>query len=332
MFVLSIMTFHVIPVDKNGLAYKNLLLPFIIWVIVLLLFVAGYSLQKKKYVSNLVIIICVLIASIDSLRFAMKWMPFDPKQLVFLDIPVINVIKKEIGYGRVYGNLGTEVSSYYSLATLEGYDPLYIKRYGEFIQYAIKGSMIDAERSVTKLNRRGVYTDRVLDLLGVTLIFHPLPDTYQGWAYPVWENSKKYTQIYTDNKFQVYRNNTELPRAKLFYAYDVKKDDKEILGQFFSKDFDFRNTLVLEKKPSQKKFINDKKGKAIIQSYTPNKVIIKTSTKTAAILFLSDTFYAQWKAFINGKEKEILRANYAFRALEVPAGENVVVFEYKEFL
>ena len=32
-------------------------------------------------------------------------------------------------------------------------------------------------------------------------------------------------------------------------------------------------------------------------------------------LFMSDSFYPGWKAYVDGKEAEILRANYLFRAI-----------------
>jgi uncharacterized membrane protein YfhO len=45
-------------------------------------------------------------------------------------------------------------------------------------------------------------------------------------------------------------------------------------------------------------------------------------------LVLSDTFYPGWKAFVDGKEEKILRANYNFRAVPLTAGTHRVEFVY----
>jgi hypothetical protein len=252
-------------------------------------------------------------------------MPFDPIQLVYPQVPVIDAIKKNIGNNRIYGNLGAEVTTYYNFPSLEGYDPLYIGRYGEYIRAASNGEFLKGERSVVKLDRRGKFTDRVLDLLGVGLIFHPIADTNQGWAYPVWENIEKYELVYKDDKFQLFKNKLALSRAKLFYDFEVIKDNKEIIKRFYSEDFDFRNVLILEENPDLK-IEKEATGSAKIISYTPNKVVIQTTTNSPALLFLSDNYYPGWKARINGKNSKIYRADYSFRSVIVPKGDSTIEF------
>ncbi|MCP5041655.1 MAG: YfhO family protein, partial [bacterium] len=48
----------------------------------------------------------------------------------------------------------------------------------------------------------------------------------------------------------------------------------------------------------------------------------------AGYLVLNDAFYPGWKAYVDGHEVEILRANSIFRAVAVAADANEVRFEY----
>ena len=43
-----------------------------------------------------------------------------------------------------------------------------------------------------------------------------------------------------------------------------------------------------------------------------------------SILMLSEIWYPGWKAYDNGKEVEILKANYIFRAVPLQKGEHII--------
>ncbi len=324
----SLLLLHSLPIDKLIIAKRNLILPTLLYFIFLLLLGAMYVL-RNKYLIPFFCLYILLATSFDSFRFAQKWMPFDPKNLVFPNLSVIETMKKNVGHGRVFGNLGGYVDTYYNVPSIEGYDPLYIGRYGEFIRSANTGNFLKGERSVVSLGKRGKYTDRVLDLLGVSLIFHPIADTNQGWAYPVWDKKERYALIYQDTKFQLFKNTKTLPRAILFYDYEVEKNDKEIIRKFYNDTFEFRKKVILEEPIN--KTIKTGVGKTAIEDYSPNRIVIRVQTSDSAILFLSDNYYPGWRATIDGIETHIYRADYTFRAVIVDKGEHTVVFTYNPF-
>lgn len=311
------------PIDKEQLARKNVLLPTFI----LLLGCAGmmFSVVKKKFIT-FVLMTLLFVATFDSLRFAIKWTPFERKDFVFPKLSVLSAMEKEVGTGRAYGNLGAHVDTYYNIPSIEGYDPLYIGRYGEFLASAKDGTFLEGSRSVAQLPKNGVYVSRVLDLLGVTVMFHPVLDTGKPWAFPVWKDEKRFTKVFDDGKFQLYKNNSAFSRFTLFYNYEEIGDSKKIIERFYSKDFNYRKTLLLEEKLPVKLFAG--KGKVRILTYSPNYIKVKVDTNKPALLFLSDNYYPGWKAMINGKKTKIYRADYSFRSVLVPKGESIVEFNY----
>jgi uncharacterized membrane protein YfhO len=69
-------------------------------------------------------------------------------------------------------------------------------------------------------------------------------------------------------------------------------------------------------------------GTVTIASYKPNKAILNCETNQDAFLYVSDTYYPGWRAYVDGKRTKIYRANLAFRAGKVPKGKHTVVFRY----
>lgn len=319
----------VLPADKAMLAKRNLLLPTVLFAcaiggIVFARFV------KRQYVFVALSLLFILLTTFDSWRFVQKWIPFDERTFVFPSVPVIEKMQQNIGYGRVYGDFGAYIDTYYHLASIEGYDPLYSKRYGEVLQSAKTGKFTSAVRSLATLDERGKYAQRVLDILGVTLIYQPISHSNQPFAFPIWEHPEKFPTVYRDDKFAVFTNTTAMPRVQIFSQYEVIQDEKKLVERLFSADFDYRNILLLEEDPGLLQGTRDSsQGKAEVVLYTPNKVIIAVHSDQEGLLFLSDTYYPLWKATVNGNEEKIYAADHTLRAVKIPKGTSRVEFIYQ---
>ncbi|WP_420318308.1 YfhO family protein [Ekhidna sp.] len=72
-------------------------------------------------------------------------------------------------------------------------------------------------------------------------------------------------------------------------------------------------------------------GIITLSEKTPNKVSYSANVSGGRALgVFSEIYYPEgWKAYLNGDEVEILRANYVLRALELPEGNHKVVFEFQ---
>ena len=52
----------------------------------------------------------------------------------------------------------------------------------------------------------------------------------------------------------------------------------------------------------------------------PERIIVETDAARPGILVLTDTFYPGWRVTVDGASADLLRANYLFRGVYVPAG------------
>lgn len=88
-------------------------------------------------------------------------------------------------------------------------------------------------------------------------------------------------------------------------------------------------TILAEdaKKLSTKKFT--KEGTVKMTKYAPNQINYTANVKGKQFIVFSEMYYADgWKAFVDGKEKEIIKVDYALRGLEVDGGNHKIEFKY----
>jgi hypothetical protein len=61
---------------------------------------------------------------------------------------------------------------------------------------------------------------------------------------------------------------------------------------------------------------------------SPNRLEVEVSSEADGWLYIADTWYPGWEARLDGIPVELFRANYLFRAVEVPAGDHRVELRY----
>jgi hypothetical protein len=109
---------------------------------------------------------------------------------------------------------------------------------------------------------------------------------------------------------------------------DVNSPDEELskLGIV-----DLSNTAVIDKSKFEvTKTQKSETDSIIIVSYKPDRLVYKSNSRSNSLAVFSEVFYPKgWKAFIDGVEVEIKRANYILRCVEVPPGEHEILFEFE---
>lgn len=76
----------------------------------------------------------------------------------------------------------------------------------------------------------------------------------------------------------------------------------------------------------------DGSGSIELVNYSPNKISYKSNNNADQLAVFSEIWYGPnlgWKIFIDGKESNLVRANYALRAAKIPAGNHEIILAFK---
>lgn len=70
-------------------------------------------------------------------------------------------------------------------------------------------------------------------------------------------------------------------------------------------------------------------GSASLVRHEADRVVLEVAADRGGLLAVSEIHHERWRAFLDGEEAVVWRANTAFRGVEVPAGRHELVFEYR---
>ena len=163
---------------------------------------------------------------------------------------------------------------------------------------------------------------RVLDVLNVKYLvaYAPTPAQLDDLSRNGFDVST------TDGRFVVLLNRTVWPRAYLTRRFSLASSPEAALDAVASLD---PGSVVLEDRPASVAAETAAAAAGTINAirYGDDDVQIDVTVDGPSLLVLTDSDAPGWHAFVNGRETPILRANYAFRAVEV-SGRATVDFRY----
>jgi hypothetical protein len=208
-------------------------------------------------------------------------------------------------YGDDVENLVDNIPIIYDLYSVRGHmSELVMERYKAFVQ-ALPSS------------------PALLNLAGVRYVLLEETPLYPGFA-----------RVPTASGPQIHENTAVLPRAFIVHRAEVIPTEQAVLERMLRDDFDPSETVILEQAPAQGAGLeeppplSDLRG-AEIKVYEPHRVEIEADLKGDGYLVLSDTFYPGWRAYVDGQEVQIHRADYLFRAVFLEEGQHHVEFRYR---
>ncbi len=287
--------------------------------------------QKGKGITAIIVTSVVLLISIfDLVRIAYRPMDIVSKSEFRQNMGThdyVEFIKQDKSLFRILDvNEGTSnVPVVWNLQTITGYSAAKMREYQDVVD--VTG------------NAQGqlIFNPFMWSLLNTKYIIATFPvDSVQGRMNIVFK-SKESLQGRDGRPVQtvVWQNTQVLPRAFFVSRYEVKPA-LDILQAMRDGTFNPRDEVFFDKQPDglgalAATPVNDSLESVSVVKYENEYIEIKTKSSGDRLLFVSDTWYPYWKAELDDKTPAtIYKANYAFRAIKIPAGEHILRMRYQD--
>lgn len=312
-----------IPPEHLVVAKRNLLFPTIVFVLTTGGLVALIFSKQKKL--TIALVCCLLfVTAFDQVRFAEKFTPFTNTAYLFPQTKTLAFLQNQPGQFRIMATdskiLPPNFSIMYRLQSLDGYDPLYLRRYGELIAAMERNKpSIVPPFGFNRIITPHTSGSRLIDLLGVRYVISLSPIS-----------SSKFEKVFTEGQTTVYQNKEAFPRAFLVTKVQPVSTKQKAIESLFDEKLDLHTEAVVEEWEGITTFGG---GVANIIHYADNTITIKTNAEKKSFLVLMDTYYPTWSAHVCSEAEsdcqpmKIYRTNYNFRGVIIPAGKHTVRFD-----
>lgn len=309
--------------ENVATAKRNLLLPTILFGAVSFFLLASLFIKNKKF-QMIAAIILLVITFADLFRFAQKFTPFTDTAYLFPQTASITFLQEQKKPFRIMTTdskiLPPNFSVMYRLESLSGYDPLYLRRYAEFIIASERDKPdITPPFGFNRIINPQNVDSRLIDLLGAKYILSLTS-----------LESSKLKEVFTEGNTHIYENKNAYPRA--FFVKDIKvtKTKQASMNLLFDKQLNLRNTAIVETTDavfSSTKFVL---GRVENITTSPYQVRVHVVNKGDGFLVLTDSYYPTWDVRMCTGDKCIKaqahQTDYLFQGVLVPAGTYDIIF------
>ncbi|MGQ9815775.1 MAG: YfhO family protein [Candidatus Roseilinea sp.] len=257
--------------------------------------------------------------------------PYNPiahDRLFYPVTPVLQRLQREVGDSTLVvlgeDTIPPNVSMVYRLRMLTGYDGFWQRP-----QRKLYRAAFDALPSALIPSRKA--EPRALQMFGVEWVATIGQDeTLAG--------NPDFQQVWVEDQVRLYRYINTLTRYFTVDAYMLAADEREAQTMAQSMQFDPARFVLLIADD-----VTPAVGPAAAQSVNPSSEIARPARVIAdtgdyvklqvardrpGFLVLAVTHDPGWKAKVNGAAQPVLRANYTFSAVALPAGDSVIEFYY----
>ena len=238
------------------------------------------------------------------------------EQAFFKKKPYEEEMLKDKSHYRVMNlaaNTFNEARTSYYFKSIGGYSAAKLRRYQDLIDQHIAPEISPLFSAISSTGGRleacnGDSLFPVLNMLNAKYIIVPLQN---GEEIPVMNPHAMGNAWFVKQIKKVTSANEECDALSTENLHDVAVVDT---SRFEINDFESAS---------------DSSASIVLTQYTPQYIEYQTSSRTDGVAVFSEIYYPYgWKAYVDGEHREHFRADYMLRAMNVPAGDHKIRFEF----
>ncbi len=127
-----------------------------------------------------------------------------------------------------------------------------------------------------------------------------------------------------DGSRKVYRNQIAMPRAWFVPAVKPVADDKTALAAVMDSTWNPQASAIVTAAPAGALPATLGPGEAAVTRYDVNEVELTATAPQGGFLVISEAWYPDWKATIDGKAVEMVQTDFMLRGMAVPPGAHTI--------
>ncbi len=132
----------------------------------------------------------------------------------------------------------------------------------------------------------------------------------------------------TAGQHVILRDRQPAPRFALIAGWKTAGDEQALSELADPKIPPFKNVLLAADAAAPSSSGQGIIGSVEVLAYKTGHVRLRTQSEQAALLRIADKFDPGWRAFVDGKSAPVLRADYLFQAVFIPAGAHEIELKF----
>lgn len=286
--------------------------------------------SKRERFAPLIVLVMIIDAGIISHRF----LTFQPEWFPTPEPASIRFLEEHASERRIarFGGLNlfpANAALIWGISDAQGRHALLLRHWGEYFDVIEKDCFRGGKRLIPFSDPQSLFSP-LLDAAGVKyILFEKVPDTISFGN----EFDARFRRVFS-GEMAIYENLKVFPEAWVVPEIKIANNEMEAAKAISHRDFDPASMAVVEKNGAQPDVDISGDGAGLkplgcaVKRRSPENVEIKLPDGASGLLVLADAWYPNWKAEVDGVDREVLKTDLAFQGVEIKKGESIVTLKY----